>query len=69
MKEAVVTVIVPATDSEPAHTEVWRIEFEGEFGDFLEMVENFATMTRIVAAERLVSPKAAAEAHVRRQTH
>jgi hypothetical protein len=55
MKEAVVTVVVPATDNEPAHTEVWRVEFEGEFRDFLEMVENFAEKTRIVSAERLVA--------------
>jgi hypothetical protein len=55
MKEAVVTVVVDATDTEPTHTEVWRVEFEGEFRDFLEMVENFATMTRIVSAERLVA--------------
>lgn len=55
MKEAVVTVIVPATATEPAHTEVWRIEFEGEFVDFIDMVENFAAKTRVVSAERLVA--------------
>lgn len=55
MKEAVVTVVVPSTDTEPAHTEVWRVEFEGEFGDFIDAVENFAALTRIVSAERLVA--------------
>lgn len=30
MKEAVITIIVPEQDDEPAHTEVWRVEFEGD---------------------------------------
>jgi hypothetical protein len=55
MNEFVATVVVPATDNEPAHTEVWRVEYEGEFRDFIEMVENFATKTRVVNVERLTA--------------
>jgi hypothetical protein len=55
MKEAVVSVYVPETESEPAHTEVWRVEFEGEFSDLMTCVENFPWDTpRVVSVERLV---------------
>lgn len=53
MKELIVTEVVPATDNEPAHTKVWRVEFEGEFADFLDMVDNFATKTKIVEVTQL----------------
>jgi hypothetical protein len=52
MKEAVVTIIVPATDTEPAHTVVWRVEFEGEVTDTLAHGFN---ISGVVSTERLVA--------------
>jgi hypothetical protein len=52
MKEAVVTIYVPATDGEPAHTEVWRVEFEGERTNTLA---GGFQLHRVVHTEQLVA--------------
>lgn len=31
MREAIITIVEPATDGEPSYTKVFRVEFEGEF--------------------------------------
>jgi hypothetical protein len=51
MKEAVITVVVPDTDDEPAHTVVWRVEFEGEITDDNPCSE--FTLHRVVSALQL----------------
>jgi len=52
MKEAIITIVVPATDNEPMHTVVWRVEFEGEVTDTL--VQGF-NISGVVSSEKLTA--------------
>jgi hypothetical protein len=53
MYEAILTVIVPATNDEPAHTKVYRFEFETEvaalnFFDTSDDVPGLANVEQLV---------------------
>jgi hypothetical protein len=53
MVEAVVTLVVPASNAEPTHTKVFRLEFETE-EDFNNWLQRSVTCNQ-VNSERLVA--------------
>lgn len=55
MREAIITIVEPATVNEPEHTKVFRVEFEGE-ADIVGESDNTDTfqLAKVVHSEQLV---------------